>query len=166
MWTERPFFRFRPMAESRFAFAQRPPPPPNCVGGICRYSLPAARPSPSSESSSRGPRLLHRPGSPRYVGIRDAMHGVAMRPSILWNALMGRAVSLLKEAASFSMAGARSGATTALIWAESITVPRNDTRWLLAKLTLSPRCSRWLRRRNLCDSSSTSDWARMSQPSR
>ncbi len=29
-----------------------------------------------------------------------------------------------------------------------------------------PRCSRWLRRRVLCDSSSPSDWARMSQSSR
>ncbi len=37
---------------------------------------------------------------------------------------------------------------------------------LLAKLTLSPRRSRWLRRRVLCDSSSTSDWARTSQSSR
>ncbi len=95
----------------------------------------------------------------------------AMRPSLLWNALMGQAVPLLKEAASFCMARARSGATTDLIWAESRTVPRNDIRWLRdsalsAKLTLSPQCSRWLRRRVLCDSGSTSDWARINQSSR
>ncbi len=125
----------------------------------------------------------------------------AMRPSILWNALSGRAVPLLKVARvsewpecvlalsqlscelspelfpeflngkSFWMARARSGAITALMWAESRTVPRNDTRRLgdsalLAKLTLSPRRSKWLRRRVLCESSSTSDWARMSQSSR
>ncbi len=93
------------------------------------------------------------------------------RPSILWNTLSGRAVSLLKVAASFWMARARSGAITALMRAESRTVPRNDTRWLgdsalLAKLTLSPRRSKWLRMRVLCESSSTSDWARMSQSSR
>ncbi len=95
----------------------------------------------------------------------------AIRPSILWNTLSGRAVSLLKVAASFWMARARSGAITALMWAESRTVPRNDIRWLgdsalLAKLTLSPRRSKWLRMRVLCESSSTSDWARMSQSSR
>ncbi len=95
----------------------------------------------------------------------------AIRPSILWSTLSGRAVSLLKVAASFWMARARSGAITALMWAESRTVPRNDIRWLgdsalLAKLTLSPRRSKWLRMRVLCESSSTSDWARMSQSSR
>ncbi len=95
----------------------------------------------------------------------------AIRPSILWNTLSGRAVSLLKVVASFWMARARSGAITALMWAESRTVPRNDIRWLgdsalLAKLTLSPRRSKWLRMRVLCESSSTSDWARMSQSSR
>ncbi len=54
----------------------------------------------------------------------------AMRPSILWNTLSGRAVSLLKVAASFWMARAHSGAITALMRAESRTVPRNDTRWI------------------------------------
>ncbi len=55
----------------------------------------------------------------------------AMRPSILWNALSGRAVSLLKVAASFWMARARSGAITPLSCELSPrTVPRNDTRWL------------------------------------
>ncbi len=90
----------------------------------------------------------------------------AIRPSILWNTLSGRAVSLLKVAVSFWMARARSGAITALMWTESRTVPRNDTRSLvslLAKLTLSPRRSKWLRMRVLCESSSTSDWARMGQ---
>ncbi len=34
---------------------------------------------------------------------------------------------------------------------------------LLTRLTLSPRHSKWLRRRDLCDNNSTSDWARTSQ---
>ncbi len=41
-----------------------------------------------------------------------------------------------------------------------------ETVRFLAKLTLSPRRSKWLRMRVLCESSSTSDWARMSQSSR
>ncbi len=50
-------------------------------------------------------------------------------------------------------------------------VPRNDIHWLgdsvlLAKLTLSPRHSKWLRRRVLCDISSASDWTKTSQSSR
>lgn len=57
--------------------------------------------------------------------------------------------------------------TIALIWAESKTASRNEIRWLgdselLAKLTLSTRHSMWLRRRDLWDTSSASDWARMS----
>ncbi len=55
--------------------------------------------------------------------------------------------------------------------AESITVPRNETRWLgdsmlLAKLTLSPKQHKWPRRRVLCDVETASDWERMSQSSR
>ncbi len=53
---------------------------------------------------------------------------------------------------------------------QSITVPRNKTRWLgnsmlLEKLTFSPRQSKWLRR-VLCDDKTACDWARMSQSSR
>ncbi len=66
---------------------------------------------------------------------------------------------------------ARSAETVAVICTESITVPRNETRWLgnsilLAKLILSPRKSKWLRRRVLCDVETASDWAKMSQSSR
>ncbi len=50
------------------------------------------------------------------------------------------------------MVSARSGVTTASF--ESITVPRNDIRWLgdsalLPKLILSPRHSKWLRSTDL-----------------
>ncbi len=60
--------------------------------------------------------------------------------------------------------------SSALI-SESITVPRNEICWLgnimlLAKLNLSPRQSKWLRRRVLCYVETASDWARMSQSSR
>ncbi len=53
----------------------------------------------------------------------------------------------------------------------TIPVPRNKTHWLgdsrlLAKLTLSPRQSKWLKMRVLCDVKPTCDWARMSQLSR
>ncbi len=75
----------------------------------------------------------------------------AMRPSILWNVLRGREALILKEATSCCMASARSGTTIALMWTESKTAPRNEARWLgdselLAKLTLRPRHSKWLRR--------------------
>ncbi len=63
---------------------------------------------------------------------------------------------------------ARSAETVAVICTESITVPRNNICWLgdsivLAKLTLCPRQSKWLRRRVLCDVKTACDWARMSQ---
>ncbi len=66
---------------------------------------------------------------------------------------------------------ARSAETVAVICTESITVPRNNICWLgdsivLAKLTLCPRQSKWLRRRVLCDVKTACDWARMSQSSR
>ncbi len=95
----------------------------------------------------------------------------AIRPSIFWKALSGWAVPSLKEAAWRKIVMAHSAETVAVICTELITVPRNDTRWLgdsmlLAKLTLSPRQHKLLRRRVLCDVETASDWARMSQSSR
>ncbi len=75
----------------------------------------------------------------------------AIRPSILWKALSRQAVPSLKETAWRWTVMARSVERVAVICTELITVPRNKTRWLshsmlLAKLTLSPRQSKWLRR--------------------
>ncbi len=86
----------------------------------------------------------------------------AIRPSIFWKALSGWTVPSLKEAARHWIVMARSAETVAVICTELITVPRNDTRWLgdsmlLAKLTLSPRRSKWLRRRVLCNVKTASD---------
>lgn len=69
------------------------------------------------------------------------------------------------------MASTCSGATTTLIWAEWKTAPRNEINWLgnselLAKLTLSPRHSKWLRRRDLWDSSSAGSEANSSMQQR
>ncbi len=69
------------------------------------------------------------------------------------------------------MASAHFGVNTALIRAQLIIVPKNEIRWprdsvLLAKLTLSPRHSKWLRSTNLWDRSSSSDGAKMSPSSR
>ncbi len=55
--------------------------------------------------------------------------------------------------------------------AESKTAPRKEVSLLreselLAKLTLSPRHSKSLRRRDLWEISSASDWAKMNQSSR
>lgn len=50
------------------------------------------------------------------------------------------------------MASAHPGVTTVLTWAESKNAPRNEDHWLRdvkAKLTRSPRHSKWLRRRGL-----------------
>ncbi len=65
------------------------------------------------------------------------------------------------------MASACSGTTIALMWTESKTTPRNEACWLgeselLAKFTLRPRHSKWLRKRDLWYISSASDWAKMS----
>ncbi len=99
----------------------------------------------------------------------------AMRPSILWNALRGRGTPSLNEAVSCWMASAHSGLTTikAILWlrSESITLPRNEIRWLgdsapLEKWTLSLRHFKWLKRTDLWCRSSSSDWAKMSQSSR
>ncbi len=61
---------------------------------------------------------------------------------------------------------ARSTETVAVICTELITVPRNINRLLgdsllLAKLTLSPRQSKCLRRRVLCDVKTACNWDRM-----
>ncbi len=56
--------------------------PPTCVGGVCRDNFPAVdqphgpRPSSSIVGSSRGSGLSHRPDSPWYAGVRDAMRCV------------------------------------------------------------------------------------------
>ncbi len=83
-----------------------------------------------------------------------ACEAAAIMPSILWKALRGRAVPSSKEAACGLIVVARSAETVAVICTESITVHRNENRWLgdsmlLAKLTLSPRQHKWLRRRRL-----------------
>ncbi len=134
-----------------------------------------ARPIPSTEGLSKGPELWRRPGSPWHGGIRDAKHGEELEVSasiegstckagptelpgtgwpwsIFWNVLRGRDAPILNEAMSCWMASACSVATTTLSWAQSKTVPKNDIHWLgdsvlLAKLTLSPRHSKWLRRK-------------------
>ncbi len=98
---------------------------------------------------------------------RVPANAAAIRPSIFWKALSRWAVPSLKEATWCWIFMARSAETVAVICTESITVPRNDTHWLghsmlLAKLTLSPRQPKWLRRR-VCDAKSACDWARMSQ---
>ncbi len=156
--------------------------------------FPGPRPVPSTESPSKWLGLLHwstlirrRPWRHAWNGTRgfsqrwrghirsrpscSAGDAAAMRPSIVWNVLRRREAQILKEAASCCMVRARSGVTTTLIRAESRTAPRNDIPWLgdsalLAKLTLSHRHSKWLRRRVLWDSNSASDWAKMSQSSR
>ncbi len=156
--------------------------------------FPGPRPVPSTESPSKWLGLLHwstlirrRPWRHAWNGTRgfsqrwrghirsrpscSAGDAAAMRPSIVWNVLRRREAQILKEAASCCMVRARSGVTTTLIRAESRTAPRKDIPWLgdsalLAKLTLSHRHSKWLRRRVLWDSNSASDWAKMSQSSR
>ncbi len=95
----------------------------------------------------------------------------AIRPSIFWKALSGQAVPSLKAAVWHWIIVAHFAETVAVLCTESITVPRNETRWLgdsmlLAKLTLSPRHPKWLRRRVFCHVKAACDWARMSQSSR
>ncbi len=55
---------------------------------------------------------------------------------------------------------------TKIVPTKSIIVASLAGSALLAKLTLNPRHYKWMRRRDLCDNNSTSDWARMSQSSR
>ncbi len=96
------------------------------------------------------PGLIHRPESPLRGGVRDFLP---------WRKLRGAESSWLTPLRQL------------LSSALSITVPRNETRWLgdstlLAKLTLSPRQPKWQRKRVLCDVKTASDWARISQSSR
>ncbi len=91
----------------------------------------------------------------------------AIRPSIFWKTLGGQVVPSSKEGTWCWISNhvACSAETVAVLCTESITVPRNKTHWLrdsmlLAKLTLSPRQPKWLRRRVLCDVETASDWAR------
>ncbi len=76
MW--KPFSAFGPMAEGWFAFAQRPN---LCWRRMswqlsCCVPTPWPRPSSSIVGSSRGSGLSHRPDSPWYAGVRDAMRCV------------------------------------------------------------------------------------------
>ncbi len=123
---------------------------------------------------SNGPGLIHRPESPLHGGRG---WNPLLQPELKQTQLKYRRSRCLKTQhflESFERTGgtflvmARSAETVAVICTESITVPRNNICWLgdsivLAKLTLCPRQSKWLRRRVLCDVKTACDWARMSQ---
>ncbi len=123
--------------------------------------FPGERPVPSTEDLSKGPELLRRPGPPYRGGARRgtelmvsaSTEGVHTKQAQLkyWrhgghkDTLRGRRTPTLNEAVSCLMASASSGATTALIWVESRTVPRIKRLNLRSYGEMPAYIARWFR---------------------
>ncbi len=171
----RPFCRRTVPPNLSWRHLSRPP-------SFCR-SCPGARPVPSTDGSSKGLELQRRPGSPWNGGVRYAKHVEERQfsASTEWATCEADPAEQPKTLRPWGLASSEALCEgeghrvwmkpRALIQAESITVPRNEIRWLedsasLAKFTLSPRHSKWQSSTDLWDRSSSSDWAKMCQSSR